>query len=439
MKDFFQYKGNHQTMRVFEEHESQVRSYVRAFPAVFDTAEGSHLQDENGKRYIDFFAGAGTLNYGHNHPAIRRAMMDYLEKGGVLHSLDKATTAKRAFMETFHDLILAPRGYQYKIQFPGPTGTNAVETALKLARMVKRRSNIIAFTNGFHGLTMGSLAVTGNDFYRDESFGARSNVDHLPFDGYFGPDVDTITYLRKMLADHSSGIDLPAAIIVETIQAEGGVNVASARWLKALEETCREFDVLLIVDDIQVGNGRTGAFFSFEEADVTPDIITLSKSIGGGLPLSLMLMRPELDQWKPGEHTGTFRGNNLAFIAAATALETYWKDEELCTTVRAKGDLMENKLNEIAGKYPGMKMTARGRGMMWGLEIPEPGIAGEISRLAFRAGLIIELSGAEDQVVKFLPPLVIEEETLREGIDIVDRCIGEITKRRAKNGVDNAA
>ncbi|MEX0707395.1 MAG: diaminobutyrate--2-oxoglutarate transaminase, partial [Woeseia sp.] len=326
-------------MRIFEEIESEVRGYIRSFPVVFDKAEGALLFDENDNRYIDFFAGAGTLNYGHNNPAITRAMIAYLEHGGIVHGLDKATVAKRAFLQALQDNILAPRSLNYKVQFTGPTGTNAVETALKLARMVKRRSGVIAFTDGYHGLTMGALAVTGNYFYRDESYGARNNAAFMPFDGYFGPDVDTISYLRRFLEDGSSGVDIPAAVIVETVQGEGGINVASIEWLQDLAALCREFDILLIIDDIQVGNGRTGTFFSFERADLYPDMVTVSKSLGGGLPLAILLMRPELDQWRPGEHTGTFRGNNLGFVAATEALK-YWENDDLAQAVTHKGEIM---------------------------------------------------------------------------------------------------
>ena len=414
-------------MEIFEELESEVRGYIRAFPAVFDTAKGSHLFDEQGTRYIDFFAGAGTLNYGHNPPAISDALIDYLRKDGIVHALDKATTAKRDFMGKFQSTILEPRGLDYKMQFTGPTGTNAVETALKLSRMIKRRSNVIAFTNGYHGLTMGSLAVTGNAFYRDESYGVRHNSDFMPYDGYFGPDVNTIDYLRRFLSDQSSGVDLPAAIIAETVQGEGGIHVASVRWLQQLEQVCREFDILLIIDDIQMGNGRTGSFFSFERAGITPDMVTLSKAVGGGLPMALLLMRPELDRWQPGEHTGTFRGNNLAFVAATKALE-FWDDDVLTGEIARKSALMEERLGQIAAKYDDSISALRGIGMVWGLESDVPGLPGEIAARAFENGLVIELSGANDHVVKFLPALTIDDDTLLEGIDIIDRTITEVLR-----------
>ncbi len=425
-------------MRIFEQLESEVRGYIRSFPAVFDTARGSLLHDEQGKRYIDFFAGAGTLNYGHNNPLISAALIEYLQRDGIVHGLDKATVAKKIFLQKFQDTILTPRNLDYKIQFTGPTGTNAVETALKLARLVKRRSNIIAFTNGYHGLTLGSLAVTANNFYRDEFFGMRVNSVHMPFDGYFGPEVNTIEYLRKFLSDKSSGVDLPAAVIVETVQGEGGINVASISWLQQLEQLCREFDILLIIDDIQVGNGRTGTFFSFERAGIHPDMVTLSKSIGGGMPLAMLLMRPQLDQWKPGEHTGTFRGNNLAFVAATQALG-YWDNLDLAEAVAYKGNIMAEELNRIAAKYSSLEAKVRGVGMVWGLDIPRPGFAGEVSREAFQRGLLIELAGADDSVLKFLSALTIDEETLREGLTIIDEVIGELLERKDANLRGSAA
>jgi diaminobutyrate-2-oxoglutarate transaminase len=416
-------------MRIFEELESEVRGYIRSFPAVFDTARGSHLWDEQGRQYIDFFAGAGTLNYGHNHPAISEALIAYLQRDGIVHALDKATVAKKVFLQKLRDTILAPRNLPYKVQFTGPTGTNAVETALKLARMVKRRSNVVAFTNAYHGLSLGSLAVTGNSFYRDEAYGVRHNSDFMPFDGYLGPDVNTLDYFRRVLEDQSSGVDLPAAVIVETVQGEGGVHVASDRWLQELAGLCRTFDMLLIVDDIQMGNGRTGPFFSFERAGIVPDMVTVSKSIGAGLPLAMLLMRPELDQWQPGEHTGTFRGNNLAFIAATQAL-SFWDDSELANAIAAKGKIMADALQALPERYPGLGIEVRGVGMIRGIEFADNDLAGRVSHEAFRRGLIIETAGADSNVLKFLPPLVIEEEVLWEGLALIEDVVAGLAVRR---------
>ncbi|WP_419798733.1 MAG: diaminobutyrate--2-oxoglutarate transaminase [Terasakiella sp.] len=415
-------------MRIFEQVESQVRGYVRSFPAIFDRAEGALLFDEHGNRYIDFFAGAGTLNYGHNHPLITQAMIEYLKSNSIIHGLDMATSAKRDFLQTFVNTILEPRNMEYKVQFTGPTGTNAVETAIKLARMVKKRSNILTFTNGYHGLTMGSLSVTGNSFYRDESYGVRANTDFMPFDGYLGEGVNTIDYIRKVLSDASSGVDLPAAVIVETIQGEGGINVASAEWLQELEKLCRDFDILLIIDDIQMGNGRTGSFFSFEEAGIRPDLITLSKSLGGGLPMSILLMRPELDQWQPGEHTGTFRGNNLAFVAATQALKM-WEDDSLTKQVLQYGEVVKAAMEDIVAEHPDLNLSIRGRGMAWGLDFGAPDLASKISAIAFEKGLIIETAGADSSILKFLAPLVIDPDLLNEGLEIIKESVREFTQQ----------
>jgi len=413
---------------VFERCESEVRSYCRSFPAVFNRAQGPFLYDESGREFIDFFAGAGTMNYGHNHPLIKQAVMEYLQRDGIVHALDMWTVAKREFLETFEALILKPRKLDYKVQFTGPTGTNAVEAALKLARKVKQRSNVIAFTNGYHGLSAGALSITGNRHFRNEAFVNRLDVSFMPYDGYFGEDVNTLDYLRRFLLDNSSGVDLPAAIVIETIQAEGGVNVARLEWVRGLEKLCREFDILLIVDDIQVGNGRTGTFFSFEEAGIRPDLVTLSKAIGGlGLPMSLLLIAPEIDVWKPAEHTGTFRGHNLAFVAATAALQ-FWRTNEFSAEIARKGRLLEQLLSEIQARHASQPLSIRGRGLIYGLQMPRPEQAKAVSREAFRQGLIIELAGPNDEVVKFLPPLVIEEATLRKGVALLSQIIASVLK-----------
>ncbi len=296
---------------LFEQHESEVRGYCRNFPAVFTSAKGAWMTDEDGRRYLDFFAGAGVMNYGHNPDKLKTALIDYLQRDGITHTLDMYTTAKRDFLERFQRVILKPRGLNYKMQFPGPTGTNAVEAALKLARKVTGREQVVSFTNAFHGMTLGALAVTGNGFKRAGAGVPLQHTSSMPFDGYMGDNSDTLDFFEAMLDDSGSGLDKPAAVIVETVQGEGGVNVAAIDWLQRLRQITAEHDIVLIVDDIQVGCGRTGTFFSFEEAGIKPDIVTLSKSLSGyGIPMALVLIKPELDQWAPGEHNGTFRGHN---------------------------------------------------------------------------------------------------------------------------------
>lgn len=411
---------------VFETLESEVRSYCRAWPVVFERATGSRLYDEHGRGYLDFFAGAGSLNYGHNNPVLKRALLDYLERDGITHALDMSTTAKRAFLETFRSHVLEPRALPYKVMFPGPTGTNAVEAALKLARKAKGRESVVSFTNAFHGMSLGSLAVTGNAFKRA---GAGIPLVHgtpMPFDNYLGGRTPDFLWFERLLEDQGSGLNHPAAVIVETIQGEGGINVARAEWLRALADLCRRRDMLLIVDDIQMGCGRTGEFFSFEEAGITPDIVTLSKSISGyGLPMSLCLFKPELDLWEPGEHNGTFRGNNPAFVTATAALETYWGDGVLREQTLIQGGLVENALRELCGEHGRLGATYRGRGLVWGIEFTHKERAAEVCRRAFEHGLLIETSGPEGEVVKLLPPLTITGDELDEGLDILTRAVRE--------------
>ncbi|MCA9104785.1 MAG: diaminobutyrate--2-oxoglutarate transaminase [Planctomycetales bacterium] len=421
-------------MAIFERLESNVRGYVRSFPTVFDTADGCWLTDANGKRYLDFFAGAGTLNYGHNHPRATQAMIEYLQRGGVVHGLDTATVAKTRLLEAIDQILLEPRGYDYKVQFTGPTGTNAVEAAIKLARKSSGRSHIVAFTNAYHGHSLGALALTGNQYYHDPSYGSHNNVTHLPFDGYLG-DYDTSLILEKMLADSSSGLPLPAAVILETVQGEGGINVASESWLRKIAAICRRHDIALIVDDIQVGNGRTGTFFSFEPAGIRPDIVCLSKSIGGGLPMSLLLLNPALDNWQPGQHTGTFRGNNLAFVASRALLE-FWRDNHFAAQVGLRSDQLGIALHELTRRIAeerGLRLNVRGRGMVWGIDTGAEPWAVEVCRRAFELGLIIETSGANDQVIKLLPPLTITEDELGEGLRILGQAIDDAAPARSQS------
>lgn len=415
-------------LKIFDRMESEVRGYVRSFPVVFSQARGSVLIDEAGREYIDFFSGAGTLNYGHNNQLLKEKLIDYLNVDGLVHGLDMATGAKRYFMETFERVLLKPRSWRYKLQFTGPTGTNAVEAALKLARQVKGRQNIISFTHGFHGVSGGSLAVTANAKFRSAAGVALGNTTFMPYDGYLGPDVNTLVVLERMLDDPSSGLDRPAAVIVETVQGEGGVNVATRRWLRDLERICRQYDMLLIVDDIQVGCGRTGSFFSFEPAGIRPDIITLSKSLSGfGLPMSLVMMKPEIDIWKPGAHSGTFRGNNLAFVTAAQALDSYWTTATFPEDIRRKEELVRDWLENLVHGYPGTGLSVRGRGLIQGLVTSgEAGIANQIAHKCFERGLVIETSGANDEVLKVLPSLTIGDEMLKHGLEILERCVGEV-------------
>ncbi|BCK54368.1 diaminobutyrate--2-oxoglutarate transaminase [Nocardia wallacei] len=408
-------------MTVFESLESNVRGYCRSWPTLFDTAQGSWIRDGSGRDYLDFFAGAGALNYGHNNPVLKQALIDYISRDGITHGLDMSTVAKQQLLETIDSVLLDPRGLDYKVQFPGPTGANAVEAALKLARKITGRTTILNFTNAFHGMTLGALSVTGNATKRAGAGVPLVHVNPMPYDGYLD-GADELAWMEKALDDGSSGVDKPAAVIVETVQGEGGVNVARAEWLKRLSELCAARDILLIVDDVQMGCGRTGPFFSFEIAGITPDIVTLSKSIGGyGMPLALVLMRRELDQWAPGEHNGTFRGNNPAFVTATAALEHFWSDTRLAEATAAKGARIHKSFSELSENYEGV--STRGRGLVHGLVFDEPSEANKVSRIAFEQGLLVETSGAEDEVVKLLPPLTITDDELDHGLGILGNAV----------------
>ena len=417
-------------MKIFKEIESEVQSYSRSFPCVFNRAKDEFMWDEGGNKYLDFLAGAGTLNYGHNNDLFKKGLVQYIMDDGITHGLDMHTKAKGDFLNTFNDKILKPRDMEYMVQFTGPTGTNAVEAAMKLARNVTGQQNIVTFTNGFHGVSLGALSATGNSHHRDAAGVSLNGIHRMPFDGYLGEGIDTTEYLDKVLSDSSSGINSPAAVLLETVQGEGGVNACSTEWLQNLEKVCRKHGLLLIIDDIQAGCGRTGNFFSFEESGIKPDIITMSKSLSGyGLPFAVVLMKPELDQWKPGEHNGTFRGNNLAFITAKDAIDHYWSDDKFSNEVKAKGRYIKEQLDDIVAQYGEGNFTTKGYGMFQGINCVNGEIAAKITRHAFKKGLIIETSGADDQIVKLFCPLTIKQENLEKGIDIIRASIKEICSK----------
>ncbi|MGY8669126.1 diaminobutyrate--2-oxoglutarate transaminase [Bradyrhizobium sp. UFLA05-109] len=415
-------------MQVFETLESSVRSYSRSFPAIFSQGCGSIMLTEDGRKVIDFLSGAGALNYGHNNHAIKAAVIEYLASDAVVHGLDMATPAKLEFMETFSSVILQERSPRYRFQFTGPTGANAIEAALKLARKITGRQNVISFTHGYHGMSLGAIAASSNRLYRRVSGVSLSCATFMPYDGYLGPAVDTADYLRKVLMDEGSGVDHPAAILVETVQGEGGINVAGKEWLQKVQAIARDVGALFIVDDIQMGCGRTGEFFSYEFAALSPDIVALSKSLSGyGLPLSMLLIKEELDVWRPGEHTGTFRGNNLALVSATAAVNSYWRSRTFSQGVQQTGENMRRRLEAIASEH-GSNFAIRGRGMALGLDCQTAEIAEATTRKAFEKGLIVERCGPIDQVLKFLPALTIDPETLNQGLDIFEESFAEALK-----------
>lgn len=415
-------------MNIFEQCESNVRSYCRSFPAVFHRAKGSAIYSDSGQEYIDFLAGAGALNYGHNNDQIKQEIMLYLDADTIIHGLDFHTSAKERFLTKFFEAVLNPRNLNYRIQFCGSTGTNAVEAALKLARKIKNRTGIFSFMGAYHGMTSGSLSVTGNIAIRSGIWGTSNNVTFMPYPYGFMESFDTIAYIDSVLNDVNSGIEKPAAIIFETVQAEGGIIVAPNEWMQRLRELCDRQDIILICDDIQVGCGRTGPFFSFERANIVPDLVVLSKSISGyGFPMSLLLIKPELDLWEPAEHTGTFRGNQLAFVGARAALE-YRENTNLEKEVKLKETFLQTFLNKEIASINN-QISIRGIGMIWGIDLANFGgasLAKKITSHCFELGLIIERVGRNDTVIKILPPLNIEIDTLQKGCSIIKEAFDKI-------------
>ena len=408
-------------IEVFETYESQVRSYCRSFPKVFTKAKGSIITDIDGNEYLDFFCGAGAVNYGHNNDYINEKLISYLNNDGILHALDMMTEPKYEFIKYFEEQILKPRNLDYKVMFVGPTGTNGIEAALKLARKVKKRQNIWALMGCFHGMTMGALALTSD---RDSRKGAGvplEYVTHIPAP-YMFEGLDTIKYMETLINDDHSGIEKPAALIIETVQAEGGIHIFTKEWLQSVRDFCSKYDILLIVDDIQVGCARTGTFFSFERAGIVPDIVVMSKSIGGaGLPFALTLFKPELDIWAPGEHNGTFRGNQLAIVAAKAGLE-YMLNKHIENEVMRKSLIIKDYLETHIDTS---KADIRGIGMVWGIDVHTGELSGKITKACFEHGVIIERAGRDNSVVKLMPALTMTDEQLVRGMEIICNCVNE--------------
>jgi diaminobutyrate-2-oxoglutarate transaminase len=396
---------------MLEDMESNVRAYCRRWPVTFTEARGAWVSDDQGREYLDFFAGAGSLNYGHNPPVLIESLTSYLRSGGVLNSLDTMTTAKRDFLKALLEILLAPRRMDYRVQFTGPTGTCAVEAAIRLARIATGRGGIMHFSGSYHGGTLDAAAVSGMSAERGlpcvplwATAVAHECDEQRPGDSVLFADHDPRDY------------NPPAAFLIETVQGEGGARAASSQRLQAIDRYCKSAGCLLIVDDIQAGCGRTGPFFSFENDGISPDIICLSKSLSGlGLPLSLNLIKPSVDAWLPGEFSGTFRGNNLGFVTARSALLEWWVNDDMTKSVKEKSGRLRSAVTTLANSCDWMGHPT-GRGLMIGLPCADRFIADSVSRFAFEAGLLVETCGTMGQVVKLLPPITAEWEELEHGL-----------------------
>lgn len=409
----------------FEKYESSVRSYCRHFPKVFSEAKGAVLTTQEGEKFIDFFCGAGAVNYGHNNDYIKSKVVDYVATDGIIHALDMYTVPKGEFIDALQTKIIEPRGYDYRIQFTGPTGTNAIEAALKLARKTTKRRNIFAFMGCFHGMTLGALSLTTEMYARNGAGATFTDCTHIPAP-YMFEGFNVIKYMQTLIDDDHSGVEKPAAVVMETVQAEGGIRVFDDQFLRDVREFCTKNDILMIVDDVQVGCCRSGSFFSFERAGIKPDIVVMSKSIGGiGMPLAIVLHTKELDNWKPGEHNGTFRGNQLSFVAGKAAIEYLLENNIEAETVR-KGELLKNYVEKEILPLDS-RLELRGIGLIWGIDFGK--IDSDLSEVVitkcFENNLICECAGREGSVVKMMPPLVIEDELLIKGLSILKKAVAE--------------
>ncbi|MBX8484665.1 diaminobutyrate--2-oxoglutarate transaminase [Pseudomonas cichorii] len=409
--------------------ESNARSYPRRIPLALQEAHGLYVRDTQGQLFMDCLAGAGTLALGHNHPVAIEAMRQTLDSGLPLHTLDLTTPVKDRFVEDLFAALPENFARHARIQFCGPTGADGIEAALKLARIATGRKPILSFSGGYHGMTLGTLSLMGNLGPKQALGSLMADVQFLPYPydyrcpfgigGEAGIDAG-LHFIEQFLGDPESGVLPPAAIVVEVVQGEGGVIPAPVRWLQGLRQLTRKHGVALIIDEVQTGIGRTGKLFAFEHAGIEPDILVLSKAIGGGLPLSVVVYREELDTWKPGSHAGTFRGNQMAMAAGAATLR-HIISENLPGHADVMGQRLMSSLRQLQSDYPCLGQV-RGRGLMVGVEIVSdtPGdsrvpaadtaLAQAIQRQCLHLGVILELGGRHGAVVRFLPPLIIQAE-----------------------------
>ncbi|MQR97310.1 aspartate aminotransferase family protein [Fictibacillus phosphorivorans] len=434
-----QIEMNEKYLKQQEKRESNARSYPRRIPIAIEEAEGIYVKDADGKTYIDCLAGAGTLALGHNHPVVIDAIEKVLHDKRPLHTLDLTTPVKEEFVSEVFDSLPPEFAKRAKIQFCGPTGGDAIEAAIKLVKTATGRRSILSFQGGYHGATHGTMALSGNLGPKQNVQGLMPDVHFMPYPyeyrcpfGIGGEDTWKISanYIENLLYDPESGILPPAAMILEVVQGEGGSIPAPVEWLREIRRITKERNIPLIIDEVQTGIGRTGELFAFQHAGIVPDVVVLSKAIGGSLPLSVVIYDRELDKWGPGAHIGTFRGNQMA-MAAGTATLRHIRQNNLSQHAVELGEKLMLELSILQNEIPEIG-DVRGRGLMVGAEIVNPRIptglkgtyaanpelASRIQRECFNRGLILEVGGRHGSVVRFLPPLIITEEQLDEVIAI---------------------
>lgn len=430
-----------------EETESNARSYPRKFPFALKKAKGLWIEDVEGNKYLDFLCGAGTLALGHNDPEINQAMIDLISEDAPLHTLDLTTPVKDEFVHMLLSLLPGELKNNAKIQFCSPSGTDATDAALKLCKTATGRSEIIAFSGGYHGMGHGALALTGNLNAKNKVHGLMPGVHFMPYPYSYrcpfglGGDAGVkaaCAYFERLLKDPESGITKPAAVILEPIQGEGGVIPAPVEFLQTVRRVTQELDIPMIVDEIQCGIGRSGTFFAFEEAHIVPDVILASKAIGGSQPMAVVIYNKKLDLWTAGAHAGTFRGNQLAMKAGLVVMNRVSKPEFLAE-VKEKGKYLENKLLELKAKYP-IIGDIRGRGLMLGCEFVDPTgkpdaigsfpasgeIAAAVQKKCFENKLIMEKGGRFGSVMRCLCALTVTKEEIDTMLSIFEKSIKEV-------------
>jgi diaminobutyrate-2-oxoglutarate transaminase len=413
-----------------QDRESNARTYARNLHIVLAKAEGMVVTDVDGRRYYDCLSAAGTLPLGHNHPFVLAAIRRALDEGVPMQTLDLATPLKDAFIDALFSTLPENFAKNARIQFCSPAGTDAIEAAVKLVMTASGHSTMLSFQGGYHGHTQGALALMGSLSPKAKIAGAGGGVQFLPYPysyrcpfGRGGAETARLSaaMIRTLLTDPEGGV-LPAGMVLETVQGEGGVVPAPVEWLREIRAITEEAGVSMIVDEVQSGWGRTGRLYGFEHAGIEPDVLVLSKAIGGGLPMSVIIYRQELDCWGPGAHAGTFRGNQLAMAAGLATLQVI-RDEDLVGNAAKMGDRLASHLREIQRDFP-IIGDVRGRGLMLGAEIINPDGAadglgapaqgGDIARAVraecLRLGLILELGGRHGAVARFLPPLIVTAE-----------------------------
>ncbi|GAA3386634.1 diaminobutyrate--2-oxoglutarate transaminase family protein [Cryptosporangium minutisporangium] len=408
--------------------ESAARTYARHFPIVPVRAEGMTIHGADGRTYLDCLSGAGTLALGHNHPVVVDAIRRTMDAERPLHTLDLATPEKDEFVDELFATLPTPFVDRAKVQFCGPAGTDAIEAAIKLTQTATGRGGVAAFTGAYHGMTLAALTASGGIAARTPLAGPSLDVTRLPYPYPYrcplglGGDLGAnaaASYVERLLDDPSSGILPPAAMLLEPVQGEGGVIPAPDDWLRRMRAVTRRHGVPLVVDEVQTGVGRTGTMWAHEHAGVVPDVLVASKAIGGGLPLAVVLYRDDLDVWAPGAHAGTFRGTTLAMAAGAATLR-YVRENDLPAHAEAVGARLLGGLRSLAAEHPAIG-DVRGRGLMLGVELIDVDVdadhlgarpaasklAGRVRAECLRRGLLVELGGRHDAVLRLLPPLII--------------------------------